>query len=145
MKQLEADPFAAAAGSIAEGAEVTGKVTKIVDFGAFVEVAPGVEGLVHISELDWKRVSKVEDVVRQDEVITVKILRIDENGRKSSLSLKATREPPAAAGAPGGGRGKGRGERDGRSADEILKETPALRRLREKFKAGGGAQKGGLG
>lgn len=145
MKQLEADPFAEAAGSIAEGAEVTGKVTKIVDFGAFVEIAPGVEGLVHISELDWKRVSKVDDVVRQDEIITVKILRIDENGRKISLSLKATKEPPAPVGGSGGGKGKGRGERDSRSADEILKETPALRRLREKFKATGGAQKGGLG
>lgn len=143
MKQLEADPFAEAAGSIAEGAEVTGKVTKIMDFGCFVEVAPGVEGLVHISELDWKRVAKVDDVVRQDEIINVKIIRIDENGRKISLSLKATKEPPAQAG--GGGRGKGRGERDGRSAEEILKDTPALRRLREKYKAAGGPQKGGLG
>ncbi len=143
MKQLQADPFAEAAGSIAEGAEVTGKVTKIMDFGAFVEIAPGVEGLVHISELDWKRVAKVDDVVRQDEVISVKILRIDENGRKISLSLKATKEPPANTG--GGGRGKGRGDRDGRSAEEILKETPALRRLREKYKAAGGPQRGGLG
>ena len=146
MKQLEADPFAAAAGSIAEGAVVTGKVTKIMDFGAFVEVAPGVEGLVHISELDWKRVAKVDDVVRQDEVISVKILRIDENGRKISLSLKATKEPPAPVGGSGGGRGKGRGgDRDGRSAEEILKETPALRRLREKYKASGAPQRGGLG
>jgi ribosomal protein S1 len=141
MKQLEADPFAAASESIVEGAEVTGKVTSIMDFGCFVEVAPGVEGLVHISELDWKRVAKVDDVVQIDEVISVKVLRVDENGRKVSLSLKATKEPPART----GGGGKGRGDRDGRSADEILKETPALRRLREKFKAEGGMKRGGLG
>ena len=51
-KQLEADPFAAAASDVVEGAVMSGKVTKILEFGAFVEVAPGVEGLVHISELD---------------------------------------------------------------------------------------------
>ena len=141
MKQLEADPFAAAAETIVEGAEVTGKVTSIMDFGCFVEVAPGVEGLVHISELDWKRVAKVEDVVQIDEVISVKVLRVDQDGRKVSLSLKAMKEPPART----GGGGKGRGDRDGRSADEILKETPALRRLREKFKAQGGMKRGGLG
>lgn len=142
LKQLEADPFAQAASDIAEGAVVTGKVTKIMEFGCFVEVAPGVEGLVHISELDWKRVNKVEDVVRQDEVINVKVLRIDQGGRKISLSLKATKEPPQREASPG--RGRGRGDRDTRSAEEILKETPALRRLREKFSQGGGL-KGGLG
>lgn len=142
IKQLEADPFAQAASEIAEGAEVTGKVTNILEFGCFVEIAPGVEGLVHISELDWKRVNKVEDVVRQDEVISVKVLRIDQDGRKISLSLKATKEPPQREASPG--RGRGRGDRDTRSAEEILKETPALRRLREKFQQGGGL-KGGLG
>ncbi|RMH11955.1 MAG: S1 RNA-binding domain-containing protein [Planctomycetota bacterium] len=137
IKQLEADPFAQAASEIAEGAVVTGKVTKILEFGCFVEIAPGVEGLVHISELDWKRVNKVEDVVRLDEVINVKVLRIDKDSRKVSLSLKATKEPPQREGG-------GRGQRDARSADQILKETPALRRLRAKFQQGGGL-KGGLG
>lgn len=140
LKQLEADPFAAAASEIVEGAEVTGKVTKILEFGAFVEVAPGVEGLVHISELDWKRVSKVDDVVRQDEVITVKVLKIDQGGRKISLSLKATKPQPEREQG-----GRGRGDRDGRGAEtKVVEETPALRRLREKFKASGGL-KGGLG
>ncbi|MCL4220184.1 MAG: S1 RNA-binding domain-containing protein [Phycisphaerales bacterium] len=143
IKQLESDPFAQAASEITEGAVVTGKVTKILEFGCFVEVAPGVEGLVHISELDWKRVNKVEDVVRQDEVISVKVLRIDQGGRKIALSLKATKEPPAREGAPARG-GRGRGERDTRTPEEIRKETPALRRLREKFQQGGGL-KGGLG
>ncbi|VAX41431.1 SSU ribosomal protein S1p [hydrothermal vent metagenome] len=162
IKQLVDDPFQTTTADIAEGADLTGRVTKIMEFGAFVEVAPGVEGLVHISELDWRRVAKVEDVIKQDEIITVKVLKIDPDSRRISLSLKQTKEPPEGAEAHGGGgertpqkRPKGLGdrqgfrrgpERDTRSADEILKETPAMRRLREQFSKGGKSGfKGGLG
>ena len=55
--------------------------SKIVDFGAFVELWPGCEGLVHISELDTKRVAKVEDVVHVDDEIVVKLLKIDDKGK----------------------------------------------------------------
>ncbi len=64
------------------------RVVKIVDFGAFVELWPGCEGLVHISELDTKRVAKVEDVVHVDDEIVVKLLKIDDKG-KLVLSRKA--------------------------------------------------------
>jgi len=131
MKQLEADPYAQAKQSVEEGAELSGRVTKIADFGAFVELAPGVEGLVHISELDHKRVRTVGDAVAVDEVVKVKVLSVDHGKRRISLSIKALKDPPA-----------GSRERSGPSADEIKKETPALRRLREKF---GGDLKGGLG
>lgn len=134
MKQLQADPFTEKVGEIEEGAEVSGRVTKIMDFGAFVEVAPGVEGLVHISELDHKRVKAVGDAVKPDEVVNVKVLSIEPGKRRISLSIKALKPAPAGA--------KGKGER-GPSADEILKETPQLRRLREKF--GNSGFKGGLG
>ncbi len=134
MKQLQADPFTEKVGEIEEGAEVSGRVTKIMDFGAFVEVAPGVEGLVHISELDHKRVKAVSDAVKPDEVVNVKVLSIEPGKRRISLSIKALKPAPAGA--------KGKGER-GPSADEILKETPQLRRLREKF--GNSGFKGGLG
>jgi ribosomal protein S1 len=164
LKQVMGDPFATAANDIKEGADVTGRVTKLMEFGAFVEIASGVEGLVHISELDHKRVAKVDDVVKQDQIITVRVLKIDPGSRRISLSLKATKPLPeinigsaanegAGTGGPGGpggggrpggpgrqgsgpggpGRGGKRGE-PGRSAEEILKETPALRRMREKFK-----------
>ena len=136
MKQLESDPFTEKVGEIEEGAEVSGRITKIMDFGAFVELAPGVEGLVHISELDHKRVKAVGDAVKQDEVVNVKVLSIEPGKRRISLSIKALKPAPA------GGHGKGKGER-GPSADEILKETPQLRRLREKF--GNSGFKGGLG
>ncbi len=59
----------------------TGTVTRIMQFGAFVEILPGKEGLVHISKLDQKRVEKVEDVVNVGDVITVKVIEIDEKGR----------------------------------------------------------------
>ena len=134
MKQLQADPFQAAASEVVEGAELTGKVTKIMDFGAFVEVAPGVEGLVHISELDYRRVNQVSDVVQEGEVVQVKVLGVDPQTRKISLSIKALKDAPAQSGGGGRGRGRGRGDRDDRSPEEILKETPQLRRMREQAK-----------
>jgi polyribonucleotide nucleotidyltransferase len=63
------------------GAVFTGKVTRLMSFGAFVEIAPGKEGLVHISKLDKKRVEKVEDVVSVGDTVKVKVLEIDEKGR----------------------------------------------------------------
>jgi polyribonucleotide nucleotidyltransferase len=63
------------------GTFYTGKVTRIMNFGAFVEIAPGKEGLCHISKLDVKRVEKVEDVVKVGDEITVKLTEIDSQGR----------------------------------------------------------------
>ncbi len=63
------------------GAIYKGKVTRIMDFGAFVEIAPGKEGLCHISQLDVKRTDKVTDVVNVDDIIIVKVLDIDDKGR----------------------------------------------------------------
>ncbi|MEM1328939.1 MAG: S1 RNA-binding domain-containing protein [Planctomycetota bacterium] len=143
MKQLQADPLQAAADEIAEGADVTGKVTRLADFGAFIEIAPGVEGLAHISELEWRRVNHPTDVLQQGEVVQCRVLKFDQQSRKISLSLKALKEPPAR---PGGGKG-GRGDRDGRSAEDIAKErdTPRLRRMREEAKRKKRQQSGGGG
>ena len=63
------------------GSYYNGRVTRLVDFGAFVEIAPGKEGLVHISRLDVKRTEKVEDVVNVGDVVKVKVLEIDDKGR----------------------------------------------------------------
>jgi len=146
LKQLQADPFEAATTQIAEGEELSGTVTKMLDFGAFVQIAPGVEGLVHISELDWKRVEKTSDVVQPGKVVKVKVLKVDPDTRKISLSIKQTTERPVQkGGGPRGGKG-GRPEKDTRSAEEILKETPKLRRMREQAKQSNkGAAKSGLG
>ncbi len=142
IKQLQADPFETAIKDVVEGAELTGRVTKLMEFGAFVEVAPGIEGLVHISELAWQRVQKTSDVLQPDKVVKVKVLKVDPATRKISLSVKQTLPPPSAP--KTGGRSKR--DEDMRKPEEILKETPALRRLREqskpKLKAG---LKSGLG
>ena len=63
------------------GAIYKGKVTRLMDFGAFVEIAPGKEGLVHISRLDVKRTDKVTDVVNVGDEVIVKVLEIDDKGR----------------------------------------------------------------
>jgi small subunit ribosomal protein S1 len=160
MKQLQDDPFEVSLNEIEEGSVVSGRVTKLLDFGAFIEIAEGVEGLCHISELDWRRIEKVSDAVQPGQIIDVKVLKIDNDQRRISLSIKQAKDRPAQAGGPrggGGGRGRGRGDRDDRSPDEILKETPALRRMREQAKqkkagkkekgkgSGGLGDAGGLG
>ncbi len=135
LKQVQGDPFATAANAITEGAEVTGKITRLAEFGAFCELAPGVEGLIHISELDHKRIARVDDAVKPDQIVQVKVLKVDPGSRRVSLSIKALKPlPEISIGAGAGGKGGGRKGPPGRSAEEILKETPALRRMREKFK-----------
>lgn len=73
---------------------VKGKVTRIADFGAFVQLMPGVEGLVHISELSYKRIAKVSSVISEGQDLEVKILSIDKESQKISLSHKACLTPP---------------------------------------------------
>ena len=75
------------------GATYHGTVRRIMDFGAFVEIAPGKEGLVHISELDWTRVGKVEDVLHIGDEVDVKLIKIDDLGRLD-FSRKALLEKP---------------------------------------------------
>jgi polyribonucleotide nucleotidyltransferase len=76
------------------GEVYTGKVVSILEFGAFVEILPGKEGLLHVSELDWHKIDKVEDVVKVGEMVTVKLLEIDVKSGKMRLSRKALIEKP---------------------------------------------------
>jgi len=71
------------------GATYTGPVKKVAEFGAFIEIFPGQDGLCHISELDLTRVKRVEDVVREGDIVTVKVIGIDEKTGKIKLSRKA--------------------------------------------------------
>lgn len=77
-----------------EGQIYKGKVVSILEFGAFVQILPGKEGLLHISELDWKKVEKVEDVVKVGDELEVKLLEIDAKTGKMRLSRKALIEKP---------------------------------------------------
>jgi polyribonucleotide nucleotidyltransferase len=82
------------------GAVYHGKVKKIMDFGAFVEILPGTDGLVHISELEHYRVKAVTDVLKEGDELDVKVLEVDRQG-KIRLSRKALLEPPPGTEAPG--------------------------------------------
>ena len=99
LKATLPDPFEANLGALAEGAQLTGKVVKCEKFGAFVELFPGVQGLVHVSELSNKRVRHPSDVVAVGQEVNVRVLGVDRAERRISLSLK---EAPAelAAGGP---------------------------------------------
>ena len=69
------------------GETYTGKVVRIMNFGAFVEVVPGKEGMIHISKLAKERVEKVEDVVKVGDTVTVKVIEIDEQGRVNMMRI----------------------------------------------------------
>jgi len=88
MKALASDPWPEAAGSLEPNTDVTGKVTRLVDFGVFVELQPGVEGLIHISELANRRIIHPREILNEDEEITVRILDVDLDRRRISLSRR---------------------------------------------------------
>jgi small subunit ribosomal protein S1 len=105
LKQLGQDPWEEdIPGRYGPGGVVTGKVTKLTTFGAFVELEPGLEGLLHISELADHKVDRPEEVVNVGDAIEVRVLRVDRGERKIGLSRKKTRESPDEGGdgeAPG--------------------------------------------
>jgi small subunit ribosomal protein S1 len=89
IKQMTPDPWEGVAAKYHAGENVPGRVVKLTNFGAFVELEEGVEGLIHISELSRDRVANPADVVQGDQEVWVKILKVDQEGRKIGLSLKA--------------------------------------------------------
>jgi small subunit ribosomal protein S1 len=89
IKQLQQDPWDTLSERLPVGSRVRGKVTKVTDFGAFVEIEQGIEGLVHVSELREERVENPRDVVKEDEEVDVKIIDINTTDRKVALSIKA--------------------------------------------------------
>lgn len=80
--------------SIVAGAVITGRVTSVREFGAFVDLGGGVQGLLHVSEMGWSRVSDTSQVVRPGDEITVKVLRVDEDTQKIALGLKQLMDDP---------------------------------------------------
>ncbi len=92
IKALASDPWPDTAESLSPGTDVKGLVTRLVDFGVFVELLPGIEGLIHISELANRRIIHPREVVNEDETITVRVLDVDLDRRRISLSLRQTSE-----------------------------------------------------
>ena len=95
LKQLGADPWADIAARYPEGHRLTGRVTNLTDYGCFVEIEEGVEGLVHVSEMDWTNKNvHPSKVVNLDDVVEVMVLEIDEERRRISLGLKQCKPNP---------------------------------------------------
>lgn len=89
LKQMGLDPWDEAVSTLKVGDRVNGEVTRLADFGAFVEVRPGVEGLIHVSEMSWtKRVQKPSDVLKKGERVEAVVLKIERTPARLSLGLK---------------------------------------------------------
>ncbi len=115
IKQLQTNPWEGIANSISVGDNVTGKVVRLTDFGAFIELENGIEGLLHVSEISHQHVKKPEDVLSVGQEITAKVIKLDEENRRIGLSIKAYDEEM----------GKGaEGEAEAAEEGQELPETP---------------------
>jgi small subunit ribosomal protein S1 len=129
LKQTQSDPWQQVLDSYHEGDVVEGKVTKVVTFGAFVEIMPGVEGLVHISELAQHHVENPREVVSQGDLVSAKIIEVDAERRRLSLSLK---------------RVEGGGVQERAEDSEIVEGTPHLDLSEDVFPEGATVAEAGL-
>jgi small subunit ribosomal protein S1 len=95
LKQLQPEPWETAPSRLTAGQRVTGKVTRLMDFGAFVELEPGIEGLIHISEMAWgKKVRHPSDILKQGDTVDAVILSVKPEERRIALGLKQTLTDP---------------------------------------------------
>ncbi len=96
LKQMQVSPWDTLEQRVSVGSTIKGKVTRLAEFGAFMEVEPGIEGLIHISELAPFRVRKASAVVQVGQEVDAKVLSIDKENRRMSLSIKAASAKPEA-------------------------------------------------
>ncbi|MEL7657947.1 MAG: S1 RNA-binding domain-containing protein, partial [Bacillota bacterium] len=95
LKQNRPEPWTIIDEKYQVGQVISGRIVQIKDYGAFVELEPGLDGLVHISEIAYKRVTNIADEISVGQEVTAKILEIDKERKRISLSIKETLEPPA--------------------------------------------------
>jgi small subunit ribosomal protein S1 len=93
LKRMGDDPWVGASARFAPDTVVEGRVVRLAEFGAFVELAPGVDGLVHISELAKRHVNAPAEVVKEGEMVKARVLEVDEENRRIGLSIKRAEEP----------------------------------------------------
>ena len=116
LKQIQPDPWETVSQRYPMGSRVTGKVVRLTDFGAFVELEPGVDGLLHISQMSNRPIASPADLVNVGDELTLLVIRVDPNERRIGLSLKelaaaVMMDEPAQSEGGGGGRGRGKGKR----------------------------------
>src|SRR5881275_622245 len=137
LKQTQSDPWQQVLDTYSEGDEVEGKVTKVVTFGAFVEILPGVEGLVHISELAQHHVENPREIVSQGDEVKAKIIEVDGERRRLSLSLKRVEGGGVVARADDAEPIEGTPDLD--LSEEVFPETPQAAEVVEPETPGGEA------
>ncbi|HWN53761.1 MAG TPA: 30S ribosomal protein S1 [Methylomirabilota bacterium] len=120
INQIQPDPWESVTQRYPMGSRVTGKIVRLTDFGAFVELEPGVDGLLHVSQMSHRPIAAPSDLVNVGDELTLLVIRVDPNERRIGLSLKdvaatITEEPSQAEGR---GRGKGRKRRGGDDFEE---------------------------
>ncbi|HOP52687.1 MAG TPA: 30S ribosomal protein S1, partial [Synergistales bacterium] len=93
IKQTQPDPWDSVAERYTEGEVLTGKVTNLADFGAFVELEPGIEGLVHIGDISWQRIRHPREVLKKGQKVEVQILSVDGENKRISLGYKQLHDP----------------------------------------------------
>ena len=134
LKAMIRSPWDDFAEQVKAGARLTGKVTRLADFGAFVELEPGIEGLIHVSELSTQRVRRVRDIVTEGQMVEVEVLSVEPENRRVGLSLKSiarSKEEAEEAAEEAELRG------DVAAADERLASRPANPNLRGGIGGGG--------
>ncbi len=95
MKQLQAHPWDALAEDIQVGSKVKGKIVNVADYGAFLEIMPGVEGLIHVSEMSWSQhLRNPQEFLKVGDEVEAQVLTLDRNDRKMSLGIKQLSEDP---------------------------------------------------
>ncbi|WP_207260959.1 30S ribosomal protein S1 [Desulfovibrio sp. Huiquan2017] len=129
VKQLTEDPWTQVPAKYPVGQKVTGTVTNITDFGLFVEVEEGIEGLVHVSEISRKKIKSPSEMFKEGDSIEAKVIHVSADERRLGLSIKQTKEEPARS---GGGKSKSFGG-DSVSAGSTLGDL-----LREKLEEAAG-------
>jgi small subunit ribosomal protein S1 len=123
LKQLQPDPWESVSQRYPMGSRVTGKVVRLTDFGAFVELEPGVDGLLHISQMSNRPIATPADLVNVGDELTLLVIRVDPNERRIGLSLKelaaaVMMDEPTQSEGPGRGRGKGKRRRQDDDFDD---------------------------
>lgn len=94
LKQVEPDPWEGLAGRLRVGEQISGRIVRIAEFGAFIEVETGIEGLLPVSEISWKRNVRAGDLLKEGEIVRVLVLQVDAEKRRISLSLKQSSGDP---------------------------------------------------
>lgn len=94
LRRMQQDPWEDVEAKYPRGQRVTGTVTKITDFGAFIKLEEGIEGLAHVSELDWGHVTHPRDVLEEGQTLEVKVLNVDPSERRISLSVRELKPNP---------------------------------------------------